>query len=381
MILLKIAMKEILQYIRDVKTLALMTLMPIIVIFILGMAMSSAFSPSGVLSMEDVHVEYLIEGEKGALATGFENMMRPMLTDERHLSEVKDRKESLNRIKNNEIASFIEINEEHQTISFYKNSRYSTNGSIIEGRLKTYVNQVNAIYKIKGVESQLIDNMLLEGERDNYTAIKRFDVEERASAMDYFGVAMCTLFVLYSMTVFVTRNINEKKKGAMDRVLVSSVSKRDILLGKVLGGVTITTIQFALVIATTIFIYNVNWGDNPAYAFMLMFTFIFLAISIGTTLGLLFNSEEKAMIIIHVLIVIVALFGGSYMPLAGLGLFGEIGKYFSPVWWNVKGMMNTIYQGDMGTFYIAMVINVGIAILLLMLASWKMAKKEGLLHG
>lgn len=381
MILLKIAMKEILQYIRDVKTLALMTLMPIIVIFILGMAMSSAFSPSGVLSMEDVHVEYLIEGEKGALATGFENMMRRMLTDERHLSEVKDRKESLNRIKNNEIASFIEINEEHQTISFYKNSRYSTNGSIIEGRLKTYVNQVNAIYKIKGVESQLIDNMLLEGERDNYTAIKRFDVEERASAMDYFGVAMCTLFVLYSMTVFVTRNINEKKKGAMDRVLVSSVSKRDILLGKVLGGVTITTIQFALVIATTIFIYNVNWGDNPAYAFMLMFTFIFLAVSIGTTLGLLFNSEEKAMIIIHVLIVIVALFGGSYMPLAGLGLFGEIGKYFSPVWWNVKGMMNTIYQGDMGTFYIAMVINVGIAILLLMLASWKMAKKEGLFHG
>ncbi len=70
------------------------------------------------------------------------------------------------------------------------------------------------------------------------------------------------------------------------------------------------------------------------------------------------------------------------MPLAGLGLFGEIGKYFfSPVWWNVKGMMNTIYQGDMSTFYIAMVINVGIAILLLMLASWKMTKKEGLLHG
>ncbi len=222
MILLKIAMKEILQYIRDVKTLALMTLMPIIVIFILGMAMSSAFSPSGVLSMEDVHVEYLIEGEKGALTIGFENMMRRMLTDERHLSEVRDRKESLNRIKNNEIASFIEINEEHQTISLYKNSRYSTNGSIIEGRLKTYINQVNAIYKIKGVESQLIDNMQLEGERDNYTAIKRFDVEERASAMDYFGVAMCTLFVLYSMTVFVTRNINEKKKGAMDRVLVSS---------------------------------------------------------------------------------------------------------------------------------------------------------------
>ncbi|QUI22502.1 ABC transporter permease [Vallitalea pronyensis] len=382
MMLLKVAIKEILQNIRDVKTIALMTLMPIASILILGMAISSAFSHSGTVSMEDVHVEYLVEGEKGALTTGFENIMGRMLTDDRHLVEVDDRETSLNRIKNNAIACLVEINEANQSISLYKNNRYNTNGSIIEARLRTYMNHINAVYAIKGVDTELPEEMPLDGgERDNTITINELDLEEPVSAMDYYGVAMSILFVLYSMSVQVTRNINEKKKGAMNRVLVSSIRKRDILLGKVLGGVTITTLQFAFVIATTLFIFNVNWGTNPAYTLILMFTFIIMAISIGTALGVVFNSEDKAMAVLHVFIVMVALFGGSYMPLTDLGVFGEVGKYFSPIWWSVRGAMETIYQGDTGTLYIAMGINIGIALVFLLLASWRMTKKEGLLHG
>lgn len=381
MMIFKIAKKELLQSIRDLKSMAIMTLMPLASILILSIAISAVFNHSE-LSMSNVHLEYLVKGEKGVLTPGFENLMTEMLTDDSNsLLEIGDKKDSINRLKNDEISCLVEIDEGNRTIIFYKNNIYNSDASIIEGVLNTYINRFNAIYEIKSVNSKLLEDMNLEGERNNYITLKSLDKKDDPNAMDYYGVAMCILFVLYSMSMPITVNINEKKKGAIGRILMSPIRKKDLLLGKVLGGVGITTIQFGLVILTTVFIFNVNWGDHPIYAFILIFTLIMMAVSIGTALGLLFDSEEKAMGIIHVLIVIIALFGGSYMPLTGLGTFGEIGKYFSPVWWSIKGVMNMIYSGEMSTLYVAMVINLGIAILFLSIASWKITKKEGLLNG
>ncbi len=376
--ILKIAKKDFKQNIRDIKSMVIMTLMPLIIILIMGIALSGVFNGSE-LAMSDVHVEYLVKGEKGALAAGYENLMGEMIKAPNSFSLAEDKEQSIKRIKNGDISCMVEIDEENKTILFYKNNIYNTGASIVEGVLNNYVNRFNVVRMIISVNPKLFENAKLEN--NNYITLKGLDKEDSPGSMDYYGVAMCILFVLYGIPIPATSIINEKKKGTIARTLISPVGKIELLLGKTLGAIGVITIQIGLVILATLLIFNVNWGNNPVYPFVLIFTQIIMAVSIGTALGILFDSDAKAMGLIHGVIVIFALFGGSYMPLAGLGLFGEIGKLFSPVWWTNNGIFKMIYSGEMGTFYIAAALNLGIAVLFLLTACWKVTKKEGMLNG
>lgn len=380
MSIFKVAKKDILRNIRDIKVMGIMTLMPILIILMMGVALSGVFE-GNELSMRDVHLEYLVKGEKGAFTKGFESLMDEMMTDDSSLLEIKDKEQSINRLKNDDISSMIEIDEENKTIVLYKNNIYNTEASIIEGVLNTYVGRFNVVHEIINVNPQLIEEVSSQEEGNSYVTLKSLNRKESPSAMDYYGIAMCILFVLYGIITPTSGIISEKQKGTLARTLVSPISKKELLLGKMLGGVGTTTIQIGLIMLATLLIYNVNWGDNPIYAFILIFTEIIMAMSIGTALGFLFDSEGKATGLIQVFIGVTALFGGSYMPLQGLGLFGEIGKYVSPIWWTNGGMFEMIYTGRMNSYYTAIAVNLGIAALFLLIASWKITKKEGLLNG
>ncbi len=380
MAIFKVAKKNILRNIRDIKAMCIMTLMPILIILIMGVALGGLFE-GNELSMRDVHLEYLVKGEKGVFTKGFESLMDEMITDGSSFLEIKDREQSINRLKNDDISSLIEIDEENKTIVLNKNNIYNTEASIIEGVLNTYVSRFNVVHEIINVNPQLIEEVSSKEEGNSYVTLKSLNRKESPSAMDYYGVAMCILFVLYGIMTPTSDIIIEKGKGTLSRILISPISKKELLLGNALGGVGTTTIQIGLIMLATLLIYNVNWGDNPIYAFILIFTEIIMAMSIGTALGFLFDSEGKAVGLIQVFAGVTGLFGGSYMPLQDLGLFGEIGKYISPIWWTNRGMFEMIYTGRMNSYYAAIAVNLGVAVLFLLIASWKITKKEGLVNG
>ena len=380
MVIFKVAKKNILRNIRDIKAMCIMTLMPILIILMMGVALAGLFE-GNELSMRDVHLEYLVKGEKGVFTKGFESLIDEMMTDGSSFLEIKDREQSINRLKNDDISSLIEIDEENKTIVLNKNNIYNTEASIIEGVLNTYVSRFNVVHEIINVNPQLIKEVSSKEEGNSYVTLKSLNRKESPSAMDYYGVAMCILFVLYGIMTLTSDIIIEKGKGTLARILLSPISKKELLLGNALGGVGTTTIQIGLIMLATLLIYNVNWGDNPIYAFILIFTEIIMAMSIGTALGFLFDSEGKALGLIQVFAGVTALFGGSYMPLQGLGLFGEIGKYISPIWWTNGGMFEMIYTGRMNSYYAAIAVNLGVAVLFLLIASWKITKKEGLING
>lgn len=376
--ILTIAIKEFWHNLRNPKVMLLLTLIPIIAILLLGTAVSNQFS-NPAISMSNVQIEYYIAGEGSEFATSIVRLMNDFIDKSGTLQRVYQPQESVNRLKHNDIAAYVLINEAEQSVKLYKNQFYYEKAIILEGLLISAINHYNVTHNLTGHEAD--PSVIIDQAAKDYVSMQGLAGQEWPSAMDYYGVAFSILFVFYGMTTSITNTINDKKNGTLARALLSPAAQKELLVGKIIGEVAIKVIQMAIVIATTMFIYNVNWGAKPQYAFIMIFAQIILSVSIGTALGLIFSREEIAASLVHIMIVIFAFFGGSYMPLSGLGLLGQIGKFFSPIWWSTTGIFSLIYIGDTAIYSIALLVNVFLALVFIGIASLRIRKKEILVNG
>lgn len=376
----RIAKKEFLRNLRDPSIMLIFTLIPIFAISLLGIAVPNQFSDSEIV-MSDIKIEYCVLGEASEFTDSFVKITNHVMGSSSELLRVEAQEESITRLKNNDIAAYILINEEDHAIRLYKNPLYSEKAIILEGVLNSFVERYNIFYEVQSTNAYSMTEIDFGNVEKSFVSLEELERKEGPSSMDYYGIALTILFIFYGLTTALTNTMDDKKNGTIARVFLTPIAKRELLIGKVIGEVGISTIQMAIVIASTILFYNVNWGTNPLYAFFLIFTQIILSVSIGIVLGLLFNREEAVIAVVHILIVVFAFFGGSYMPLDGLGMLGEVGKYFSPIWWSMTGIFSWIYTKETAYFSIVILHNVGFSILFLWIAALKIRKKENFIYG
>jgi len=369
--ILKIAKKEFLQNLRNVTVMLIMTVLPLAVIILIGMALNGVFS-SSEFTMDNINLEYYVQGEKSEFTFGIEGMISELLGADSRFAEVTDLDESIKNVENNDISAMIWIDESEQIIKLYKNNEFYNQASIIENLLKNYTIRANVVSEVVLTAPELLS--ITPGDYVHMKTINKTDIP---SSMDYFGVVMCLLFIFYGISLPFSNTIKEKKRGTMDRILVSSVTSKEMLVGKILGNVAVNGIQALIVMMVTLFIYNANWGSHLFLAVVLVISLVVFVVSFGISFGFLLNSEEIGNAAIHTGIVIIAFFGGAYMPLSGLGIVGEIGKYFSPLWWSINGIMSMIYGNTTEMLYQAIAINLGVSLLFVLFTSLLIKAKGG----
>lgn len=344
--ILKIMKKEFLQNIRDYKVMLILMIMPLVIILILGVAISGAFNLDTVV-LESLKVDYLIEGKESSYSDDFEVMITGFIEEENQI-KVIDINEGIRRVKDRDADAFVLLNTDTNKITLYANDKFNVNGSIIQITLENFVrqNHLSSVIKVEEISNDKL-----------YTSKISLSISEDASAMDYYGIAMSILFAFYGIPMAISSVIKEKRRETLDRILLSSVNRFEVVLGKTLGSILVSILQVTFVMVGTIVFFNVKWG-NVLYAWTMLVTMIFFATSMGVFFGFVFSNEGKAMGVINLLLVAFALFGGSYMPLRDLGLFGEIGKFISPIWWNMNGLLSMIYNNSYNMLLQAMTINI-----------------------
>lgn len=370
--ILKIAKKEILQNLRNVTVMLIMTVLPLAVIMLIGMALNGVFN-GDEFTMDNLELEYYIQGEKSEFSSGIEVMISELLGEESRFDEVTDLDQSLKALKNKDITAVVWVDETEHMVKLYKNNEFYNQASIIENLLKNYTIRTNVVYEVVLTAPEVLNNT-----PQDYVDIKTINKDEMPSSMDYYGVVMCMLFLFYGITLPFSNTIKEKKCGTMDRILVTSATNKEMLFGKILGNTVVNSIQALIVMSATLFIYNVNWGSHLILAVVLVISLVVFVVSFGISLGFLLKSEEIGNAAIHTGIVIIAFFGGAYMPLAGIGLIGEIGKYISPLWWSINGIMSMIYGNTTEMLYQAIAINLGVSLLFVLFTSLMIERKRGM---
>lgn len=358
--IVRIFKKEFYLSMKDYKIMLLMTLFPILLIYMIGTAFGGVDSRD-VYGVEKLAVDLYKADESDSVESTFvqlQNELETKLNLGDRMNESVDLERSLDDLSKNRIDALIEIREDE--IILHKNETFYQQFTVIEALVKSV-----SASEINGDDFS-----------DAVTQISQIENTKYQSILDYFGLAFMILFILYGVSNSVVYTVKERVNQNTARILQAPISVFELVIGKVLAFTAVCILQVLIVFASTIVFFNVNWGGRPLQVLPLIFSLVLVVIASGVFVGFAMNSEGAAVGIIHTLIVVFAFFGGCYMPLRGIGTMGEIGKYFTPVWWTIEGVIDMIYFDSLGKMYASLAINLGFTLVFVLLTLLIVKRRE-----
>jgi ABC-2 type transport system permease protein len=139
--------------------------------------------------------------------------------------------------------------------------------------------------------------------------------EKNVGSMQYYAAAMSVMFVMYNMTLGAKSIIQERKTETLMRLALTPVGKRSILLGKFMGTLLFALIQFIIFISATSLLFNVDWGSNLYQVAAICFCYSFAVAGLSMTIAAFVKEEKTTDAISGIGIQILAVLGGSMLPI------------------------------------------------------------------
>ncbi len=138
----------------------------------------------------------------------------------------------------------------------------------------------------------------------------------------------------------------ERKSGTLRRLLTTSISRLEILIGHFLA---MFLLVFAQVILLSVFgqlLFGLTYWQNPA-AFLIMASTVTLWIaSMGLFIGVVARTSEQIAMLSIVPMLVLAGLGGAWMPLEVTGKTFQAVGHLTPTYWAMNGMQNLILRGQ-----------------------------------
>ena len=334
---ISIIKKEVIQNLRDKRSMILLILFPMLLIFILGSAFSNNFSSS--VDLKGIKVFYSITG-KGEDINSFKTFQRSLEKELKINFVLKDKEKGIEEIEAGRHACFIIYDSDNKKIDFYKNSRASIESGIMEVTLKAYADDFNASYEIYKNRSEMI-NSVNHDDKENYVKISSFNAKKSPSSFDYYSITMLTMSILYGMYTGAFAMKGEKLGKTSLRLYASPVSRRKLLFGKLIGCFIMSALQITLVLLFSKYIMNVNLGDDVLSVVIVLLSLSLFTLTMGLGLSYMIKRTSLLTGIITFIVPLMVFFAGGYMPLSDSLDFIA---YFSPVKWVNQSIFDIIYK-------------------------------------
>jgi ABC-2 type transport system permease protein len=171
--------------------------------------------------------------------------------------------------------------------------------------------------------------------------------------------------------------VNERKSRALQRLLTTSVSRAQILVGHYLAIFALLFGQFALLMLFGKLFLGVDYLRVPAATFLVAAAAAACISAIGLLIGVLAKSEEQSVILVMVPMFVLSGLGGAWMPLEYTGAAFQTIGHASPVAWAMDGFQNIVARGlGFPSVLMPSAILMGYAILFFVLAVWRFQRAE-----
>lgn len=361
---LRIAGKE-LKVLRDVKMLLFMLATPVLLMLILGTALSGNFQAT--VKVEPIRVIYSFDGANGAVEEKWEALLLEGDASGIAFEEAANGTEAdvKKDVQNGLYTGYARISEDG--ISYYGNSGRAMENSIVQGLLTPLTDR----YKLT-----VIDNGIPSSD-GNYVEETPIDTGRQPSGLDYFAVAVTTMIILYSALTAGQLIETERSGHTAIRLLASPITKGEIFAGKITGSFVLNAIFVVIIVLLSKYMFGANWGGHLWLVFLVLFSEIVLALSLGLAVGYCLKGNAAGSVLMMI-IQVAAFVGGAYTPVeATSGLMYALSAY-SPLHWSNDAILQIIYAGKLEAAPPAMLLNIGCSVLLLALAIVLMRRREGL---
>lgn len=362
--------KELLQAIRAPETILLMILFPLVLTWLLG----NAFSTLGTEGVTLPDLSFPIVAEESAQLEQMRSLAEEMNIELLPMS----REEALQEVRDRRSIGYIELSD-GQT-NFYRfdegtRQASATEAYITEAMLfiftKIYVQQSEVF--TEAVEMQRFD--LLQSPPAPSVRLTEVPGRSGPGSFDFYGVTMLTLIMMYGALQSMSMLANEFEHRTFMRLKVSTLPATQLFLVKSVGPILLTLLQAALVILVNHFAFDVNYG-NALLVFGFLIPFVCFSASLGIFALILTKNSGVAVAILNVVIAVILVLGGNYMPLPKEGLMSVLAK-FSPAYWLNEGIFEAIYSGGVQKGLISMGYNFALAALLFLISYVIFIREKG----
>jgi ABC-2 type transport system permease protein len=163
--------------------------------------------------------------------------------------------------------------------------------------------------------------------------------------MDYFYPGTLILIVLFTSIFAMMSLIEDRKEGFLLSVMVAPVPRSAIVLGKVLGGTTLSAIQGMIFLVFAPFA-----GVHLVFLQILLVAFVVFLVSFAlTALGFAIawpmDSTSAFHGIINLFLIPLWLLSGALFPLSGASVWIRALMYMNPLTYGVEAVRDLLYPG------------------------------------
>lgn len=196
--------------------------------------------------------------------------------------------------------------------------------------------------------------------------------EEPANAFAHSSVGMMLQFGLAGLISAATVLVIERKSGSLQRLLTTSTSRAEILLGHFLAVCLMIIIQFAILITFAQILLDVAYFSAPMATLVMTLASTLFAASLGILIGTLAKTEEQVVMFSLIPMFILSGLGGAWVPLEFTSESFQAIGHFTPLAWAMDGFQNIVSRGmGLESVLLPAAILLGFAAACFGLAAWR----------
>ncbi|SFC55867.1 ABC-2 type transport system permease protein [Bacillus sp. OV322] len=320
-------------------------LLPLLLIVILGNALSLVFEDSDTSKQENITKVKTVVVNEDSGKIG-KNILAFLTSDDnKKMLDIKienDLRTAKNLLKNNHYEQIIYMPKNLSNVySENKESKITVYGkdnnidkiNVTGLTLSAYGDGYLVMDKLsKGKNppkaGHVYSDLLKNGEK-----VHSGKKSDSISALSYYGVTMLVLILVYGISNTMNFIQEEYDEALGDRHMVSPVSKLHLILGQLLTGVAISIVQGIMLVLCAKLFFKVSYGDNLAVVFLIIVIGSIFFNSLGLILGVFSRSFKQLDSIVSILIPVMTFIGGGFIKLD----FGPL-KHLS---------INEVFQGPL----------------------------------
>lgn len=335
-------------------------LLPLILIFILGNALSGWFGNDQEFKQPSVRVGLVLDAEAGGQLPGSMQALTglPEIQDLLEPVVVSSREEVEGKLRRGEVDYAVVI-----PASFDERMGQGAGAKLelLPGRdrelnlvadtvFKTFIADANhkqAEVVVMGGDQVLAAQAAAPVETSDGPNVTIGQLSEKGttySAAQYYAASMLIMFLLYSGLMASSSLLGERESRTLYRLQSAPVNPGTVFAGKIIGCSLITLAQAAAIVLGSMWLYGVKWGPHPLLLIMVCVLITLSSMTIATFITLVSSTAAGARGLMQAIIIAMTFVSGGFMPLP-VEFFQKLGA-FTVNHWAMQSMLRMMLDSD-----------------------------------
>jgi ABC-2 type transport system permease protein len=333
------ALRVIIQFRRDRRTLGLVFVVPIVIITLLAFLMRST---GGNVSLALVNEDSGIVGGLGAgpLFTSALKTSSKMQVSEMNRSEaekaLRDGRVNAAAILGSDFSRSLVMDHELRFQLLLEGSNPMDTSSVMQALSETAQQTIataGTALGVSGAPKVDIQTSYLYGG-------PQFDV------LDLFAPAWISFFIFFLVFLLTCVSfLRERMQGTMERLMATPAGRGEIVLGYTLGFGLFAVIQSLIVLLWCVYVLNIHYVGNLLLIFVVEAILTVVAVGMGIFLSIFARNELQAVQFIPIVIVPQAFLSGFIWQIRDMPNWLQPFAYLMPMTYGIRALRDVMIKG------------------------------------